>query len=124
MSTAMYGLAASSEHALNMTAAFIGGLVIAGALIWAVRVGMRVMEQELERPRPEEQPKLPVTGPVREEREIREPDEVPLVVDGSGRLMPYQLHPASTRRCKDQQRRRWIPGSSGSFGGGGLPPGV
>ncbi|CAL9478897.1 hypothetical protein SUDANB58_03015 [Streptomyces sp. enrichment culture] len=124
MSTVIYGLAASAQHTLNMTAAFIGGLVIAGALIWAVRVGMRVMEQELERPRPEEQPRVPLTGPVGEEREMREPDEVPLVVDGSGRLMPYQLHPAGTRRGKDQRRRRWLPGSSGSFNSGGLPPGL
>ncbi|MDN0200477.1 DUF6479 family protein [Streptomyces sp. S.PNR 29] len=121
MSTATYELlAASGQHALNMTAAFIGGLVVAGALIWAVRVGMRVMEQDTGHPGPEEQPKLPDTGPVHEIREMREPDEVPVSADGRERLMPYQLHNTNTRTGKDQHRRRWLPGSSGGFGSGGL----
>jgi hypothetical protein len=124
MSTEAFILLAASQHALDVTVAFIGGLVIAGALIWAVRVGMRVMDQESPRPRADEQPKLPADWPVREEREMREPDEVPLAGDGGARLMPYQLHPASTRRGEDQHRRRWLPGSSGSFGGGGLPRGL
>ncbi|MEG3630969.1 DUF6479 family protein [Streptomyces poriticola] len=119
MSTATYEVLAVSQHTLNMTAAFLGGLVIAGALVWAVRVGMRVMDRESPRPNADEQPKLPDTGPVHEEREMREPDEVPLAPDGRTRLMPYELHPASTRKGKDQVRRRWLPGSSGSFGGGG-----
>ncbi|MBD0419402.1 DUF6479 family protein [Streptomyces sp. NPDC052309] len=123
MSTATYELLAASD-AVNVTVAFVLGLVVAGALIWAVRVGMRVMERESPRPRADEQPKLPDTGPVHEEREMREPDEVPRVTNGGARLMPYELHPASTRRGEDQKRRRWLPGSSGSFGGGGLPPGV
>ncbi|GAA4796434.1 DUF6479 family protein [Streptomyces ziwulingensis] len=121
--TAAYELLAAS-HALKMTGAFLCGLVVAGALIWAVRVGMRVMERESVRPRADEQTKLPLTGPVREEREMREPDEVPVMTDGGARLMPYELHHASTRRGKDQQRRRWLPGSTGSFGGGGLPRGL
>jgi hypothetical protein len=124
MGTEPFELLAASQHALNMTAAFLGGLVIAGALIWAVRVGMRIMDQEPRRPRADEQPKLPADWPVHEEREMREPDEVPLIGDGGARLLPYQLHPASTRRGRDQQRRRWLPGSSGSFGGGGLPRGL
>ncbi|GHB24117.1 hypothetical protein GCM10010377_12580 [Streptomyces viridiviolaceus] len=123
MSTATYVLLAASDT-VNVTVAFIGGMVIAGALILAVAVGMRVMERESNRPRAEEQPKLPEAGPVHEEREMREPDEVPRVTNGGSRLMPYELHPASTRRGEDQKRRRWLPGSSGSFGGGGLPPGV
>ncbi|MDG9726459.1 MULTISPECIES: DUF6479 family protein [unclassified Streptomyces] len=119
MSTATYELLAASSHALNVTMAFIGGLVIAGALIWAVRMGMRVMEREPERPHADEHGKLPPTGAVHEEREIREPDEVPLITDGSPRLMPYELHHSGSRRGQDQIRRRWLPGSSGSFGGGG-----
>ncbi|MFV0134739.1 DUF6479 family protein [Streptomyces sp. HMX87] len=120
MSTATYvPLAVSADHALYMTLAFIGGLVIAGALVWAVRVGMRVMDRESPRPNADEQPHLPATGPVREESEVREPDDMPLSADGRARLMPYELHHASTRRGKDQNRRRWLPGSSGSFGGGG-----
>ncbi|MBT2412386.1 hypothetical protein J7I94_17720 [Streptomyces sp. ISL-12] len=124
MSTATYELLAATQHTLNMTAAFLGGLVIAGALIWAVRVGMRVMDRDTSHPRPDEQPRLPLTGPVHEEREMREPDDVPVMADGGARLMPYELHPASTRRGKDQNRRRWLPGSTGSFGGGGLPRGL
>jgi hypothetical protein len=120
MSTATFVLAATSSDVLNVIAAFVGGLVIAGVLIWAVRLGMRVMDQELPHPRPDEQPRLPETGPVREIREVREPDEVPVAVDERERLMPYQLHNAGTRRGKDQHRKRWLPGSSGSFGGGGL----
>jgi hypothetical protein len=120
MSTATFVLAATSSDVLNVIAAFVGGLVIAGALIWAVRLGMRVMDQELPHPRPDEQPRLPEAGPVREIREMREPDDVPVAVEERERLMPYQLHHAGTRRGKDQHRKRWLPGSSGSFGGGGL----
>lgn len=119
MSTATLELLAASSHALNMTVAFIGGLVIAGALIWAVRMGMSVMDREPDRPHAEDQPHLPATGAVHEEREMREPDEIPLNDDGSPRLMPYQLHHSGSRRCDDQKRRRWLPGSSGAFGSGG-----
>ncbi|MFI5677256.1 DUF6479 family protein [Streptomyces cellulosae] len=120
MSTATFVLAATSGDVLNVIAAFAGGLFIAGLLVWAVRLGMKVMDQELPHPRPEEQPRLPETGPVRETRELREPDEVPAPVDGGERLMPYQLHASGTRRGKDQVRKRWLPGSSGSFGSGGI----
>ncbi|MEV0642897.1 DUF6479 family protein [Streptomyces sp. NPDC050619] len=120
MSTAMLELAAASSDVLNVLAAFGGGLFIAGALIWAVRLGMRVQDRELPHPRPEEQPRLPDTGPVREMREVREPDEVPMPEDKRERLMPYQLHSSGTRRGKDQRRKRWLPGSSGGFGSGGL----
>ncbi|GAA2539779.1 MULTISPECIES: DUF6479 family protein [Streptomyces] len=119
MNTAAYELLAASQHVWNLAAAFIGGLVVAGALIWAVRVGMRVMDREEHRPSPEEQPKLPDGGAVREMREVREPDEVPLVSKGGARLMPYELHHAGSRTGKDQHRKRWLPGSSGAFGSGG-----
>ncbi|CAL9526539.1 hypothetical protein SUDANB140_03964 [Streptomyces sp. enrichment culture] len=118
MSTATYELLAASD-AVNVTVAFILGLVIAGALIAAVRMGMRVMERESDRPRAEDQPHLPASGPVHEEREMREPDEIPLNDGGSPRLMPYELHHSGSRRCDDQKRRRWLPGSSGAFGSGG-----
>ncbi|CCK28720.1 putative membrane protein [Streptomyces davaonensis JCM 4913] len=102
-----------------MIAAFVGGLVIAGALVWAVQFGMRVMDRELPHPNPEDHPKMPEGGPVHEMREMREPDEVPQT-EGGERLMPYELHHAGSRRGKDQHRKRWLPGSSGSFGSGGL----
>ena len=95
------------------------GVLVAGALIWAVRLGMSVRDREPGPPRPEEQPHLPDGGPVHEEREVREPEEVPLAAQESERLMPYQLHHAATKRCDDQHRRRWLPGSSGAFGSGG-----
>jgi hypothetical protein len=120
MSTATFVQAATSSEVLNVVAAFAGGLFIAGALIWAVRLGMKVMDQELPHPRPDEQPVPPLTGPVREIREMREPDEVPVAANESERLMPYELHRAATRRGKDQHRKRWLPGSSGSFGSGGI----
>ncbi|MEN3582693.1 MULTISPECIES: DUF6479 family protein [unclassified Streptomyces] len=119
MSTATYEVLAASQNTWNMIAAFVGGLVVAGALVWAVRVGIRVMDRESPRPSADEQPRLPETGPVHEEREMREPKEVPVAPDGRTRLMPYELDNASTRKGKDQVRRRWLPGSSGSFGGGG-----
>ncbi|GAA1419520.1 DUF6479 family protein [Streptomyces thermospinosisporus] len=118
MSTATYEVLAITQQQLNVFAAFIGGLVVALALLWAVRVGMRVMDKDVHHPSPEEQPKMPEGGPVREELEVREPDEVVAAEDGR-RLMPYEIHQSSTRTGKDQSRKRWAPGSSGGFGSGG-----
>lgn len=117
MRTAAYELLAVSQQQLNVFAAFIGGLVVAGALIWAVRIGMRVMDKDVHHPSPEEQPRMPEGGPVHEEREVREPDEV--IPEDGRRLMPYEIHQARTRTGKDQSRKRWSPGSSGGFGSGG-----
>ncbi|MFJ3667818.1 DUF6479 family protein [Streptomyces sp. NPDC090106] len=117
MSTAAFVVAAAGSDVLNVVAAFIGGAVIAGALIWAVQFGMRVRDRELPRPRPEDQPSLPTSGAIHEIREMREPDEVPRT---ERRLMPYELHHSGSRRGTDQKRKRWLPGSSGSFGSGGL----
>jgi hypothetical protein len=119
MSTATFVVAATSSEVLNVLAAFVGGLIIAGALIWAVQFGMKVRDRELPRPNPDEQPHLPDGGPVREMREMREPDEVPHA-EGKERLMPYELHKSGSRTREDQHRRRWLPGASGSFGGGGV----
>ncbi|MFF5341860.1 DUF6479 family protein [Streptomyces althioticus] len=119
MNTATLVQLAASDHQWGLIAAFIGGIIVAGALVWAVRAGMRYMDQESPRPRPDEQPKLPDGGAVREMREMREPDEIPLTPRSGSRLMPYELHHASTRTGKDQQRKRWLPGSSGAFGSGG-----
>ncbi|MBA8943569.1 DUF6479 family protein [Streptomyces calvus] len=120
MSMAAYEVLAASQHVWNVFAAFVGGLVVAGALIWAVRIGMRYMDQEEPRPRADEQPRLPDGGAVHELREMREPDEIPdMSKTGSRRLMPYELHHAASRTGKDQNRKRWLPGSSGAFGSGG-----
>ncbi|MFJ8634868.1 DUF6479 family protein [Streptomyces sp. NPDC093568] len=119
MSTTALELAATSSEVLNVIAAFVGGMVIAGGLIWAVQFGMRVRDRELPRPHADEHPHLPDTGPVHEEREVREPDEVPHST-GRERLLPHELHHAGSRRSEDQHRKRWLPGKSGSFGGGGI----
>ncbi|MFI1422970.1 DUF6479 family protein [Streptomyces sp. NPDC020731] len=119
MDTATYVVLASSTHRWAVFAAFIGGLIVAGALVWAVRVGMRYMDQEEPRPTAEDQPRLPDGGAVREMREIREPDEMPDMSRTGSRLMPYELHHSATRTGTDQKRKRWLPGSSGSFGSGG-----
>ncbi|MFD6188476.1 DUF6479 family protein [Streptomyces sp. NPDC060275] len=118
MNTEAYEPLAASSHTLP-TVAFVGGLVIAGALIWAVCLGVRVMDREPRRPRAEEHGMLPATGAVHEEFERREPDEIPPAADGAPRLRPYQLRHSPSRRSEDQTRRRWLPGSSGAFGSGG-----
>ncbi|MFF4350990.1 DUF6479 family protein [Streptomyces sp. NPDC001530] len=118
MNTASYELIAANST-VNAVLAFVGGLFIAGALVWAVILGIRVRSKESPPPRPDEQPHLPSTGAVHEIREKREPDEVPIAADESERLMPYNIHALGTKHAADQRRRRWVPGSSGSFGGGG-----
>lgn len=119
MNTASYAVLAVSQEQLNVFFAFIGGMVISGALIWAVQLGMRVRDREPGPPDPEEQPRLPEGGAVHEEREAREPEEMPHATQESERLMPYELHHAATKRSPDQKRKRWLPGSSGAFGSGG-----
>jgi hypothetical protein len=110
---------AASDQAWGTLGAFIGGLVLVGALVWAVRLGMKVRRREPRRPRPEEQPKLPASGPVGEIREVREPDEVPKTSDEGERLRPQNMHPSASKRSEDQDVPRWESGSSGSFGSGG-----
>ncbi|MFB6957578.1 MULTISPECIES: DUF6479 family protein [unclassified Streptomyces] len=117
MDIASYVVLAVAPNVWATFGAFIGGLVIVIALVWAVGMGIGVMRREPDRPTEAEQPHLPVTGAVHEIREMRELDE--LHVDDGERLMPYELHATGTRRSQDQHRRRWHPGSSGSFGGGG-----
>ncbi|MZD06520.1 hypothetical protein GTW43_15650 [Streptomyces sp. SID5785] len=113
---ATYVEVAMANSFLSAFGAFIGGLFIAGFLILAVRVGMRVLQRESRRPRPDEQPHLPKTGAVHEIREMREPDVVPLARNESERLMPYELHPAPTKRSDDQRPRLWTHGPRGSLG--------
>ncbi|MFI9760625.1 DUF6479 family protein [Streptomyces sp. NPDC051963] len=118
MSTAAFEVAATASDVLNVIGAFAGGLLIAGALVWAVWLGMRVRDREPPRPRSEEQPHLPDTGPVRETREMREPDEIHQTE--RERLLPHELHHSGSKRGDDQNRKRWLPGSSGGFGSGGI----
>ncbi|MGW2823160.1 DUF6479 family protein [Streptomyces sp. NPDC001443] len=90
------------------------GVLVTAALVGAVSLGIRVRRREPAPPRPSEQPTPPRSGPVREERSLREPNEVPQVRD-EDRLTPSQLGNDPTRPIRNQSRRRQ-PGS-------GRPPG-
>ncbi|MFD4555625.1 DUF6479 family protein [Streptomyces sp. NPDC058469] len=104
---------AASGAAMGMVAAFAGGLVVVALLVWAVRLGINVRQRELAPPRPDEQPRLPESGAVREIREQREPDEVPRTPDGE-RLLPHNLRHSGSRRSESQERPRWDEGPGGS----------
>ncbi|MFI8091059.1 DUF6479 family protein [Streptomyces sp. NPDC086080] len=101
------------------------GLGVAAVAVLALLIGMFVLgsrrtgNSTTRRPRPEEQPRMPEEGPVREVRERREPDEVPR---SDERLTPHELSGhgnTGSRAGASQERPRWDDGSSGSFGGGG-----
>ncbi|MEV7787512.1 DUF6479 family protein [Streptomyces sp. NPDC088106] len=102
------------------------GLGVAAVAVLALLIGMfvlgsrRTRNSTTRRPRPEEQPRMPEGGPVREVREHREPDEVPT---GEERLTPHELGGhhgnAGSRPSTSQERPRWNDGSGGSFGSGG-----
>ncbi|MFD9389863.1 DUF6479 family protein [Streptomyces sp. NPDC060000] len=109
--------AASGLLSLGMFAVGMALVAVLGGSFW---LGTRVKSREPARPRPEEQPHLPPGGAVHEIRENREPDEVPRMPEGGRPLTPYELTNMQTRSSADKKRRRWSPGSSGSFGGGGL----
>ncbi|WKX15285.1 DUF6479 family protein [Streptomyces sp. NL15-2K] len=97
----------------------VAGVVVVAVLIGAFWLGVRVKRRELPPPAPEEQPQPPEGGPVREEREMREPHEVPR---SDHRLTPHQLPGhgnVPSRSSPSKERPRWNEGSSGSFGSGG-----
>ncbi|MGW3494536.1 DUF6479 family protein [Streptomyces sp. NPDC001020] len=103
-------------------APFASGSVIALALVWAVWLGIRIRQREPGHPDPAEQPKLPVSGSIREVQEVREPDEVPQTDEHNARLTPHQLRGHGnmpTKRSENQRPRRWSRNSSGGFGSGG-----
>ncbi|MEV6937483.1 DUF6479 family protein [Streptomyces sp. NPDC051132] len=118
MNNAMYQ-AASGAQVFGYALILIAGVACVVGIIYAFRLGIKVREREPAPPRPEEQPKMPAGGPVRETREVREPGEVPRAADGSDRLTPHELGNVGTKRADHQQRPRWSSGSSGSFGSGG-----
>ncbi|CAL9345080.1 hypothetical protein SUDANB105_00350 [Streptomyces sp. enrichment culture] len=106
---------AASGSGVGMAVILVGGVVITAALIWAVLLGIRARKREPRRPRPDEQPRVPDSGPVHETREQRAPHGM-----GEGeRLTPHELRPTGGTPSGDQRRPRWDEGSSGSFGGGG-----
>ncbi|WP_369194099.1 DUF6479 family protein [Streptomyces djakartensis] len=97
----------------------VAGVVVVALLLGAFVLGFRNKRRELPTPRPEEQPRLPEGGPVRETQERREPDEMPR---SDERLTPHELKTngrQSDRTSSTQERPRWNEGSSGGFGSGG-----
>ncbi|MFF3846747.1 DUF6479 family protein [Streptomyces sp. NPDC002328] len=104
-------LAASGKSALAVVAFIVVGVVLVGALIWAVRLGIRVRRREPGPPQPHEQPRMPASGPVRESSQAREPNEMPHPEEGR-RLTPHELRPTGSRPRTEED-------SGGSFGGGG-----
>ncbi|PNV35958.1 hypothetical protein C1708_29580 [Streptomyces sp. DH-12] len=101
------------------------GLVVAGIAVLALLIGMflfgsrRVRNNDSRRPRPEEQPRMPEGGPVREVREHREPEEMPRTEE---RLSPHELKGhgnAGSRTGAGEGRPRWNEGGGGGFGSGG-----
>ncbi|MER6981005.1 DUF6479 family protein [Streptomyces carpinensis] len=111
--------AAAASSTFGAVVIVVGGLVLVGVLIWAVRLGIRVKQREPRTPRGGEHPTLPDSGPVHETRQRREPDEVPRAEETGRRLTPHELGSTGSRRSGDQTRPRWDRGSSGSFGSGG-----
>ncbi|MGW3422972.1 DUF6479 family protein [Streptomyces phaeochromogenes] len=98
---------------------FLVGLVLVGGLIWAVWWGRRSRAQEPGPPRPDEQPRLPDSGPVGEVRERREPAEMP---HGKHRLTAHRLpgHGNSpTRRAAKPEPPTWNERGDGGVDSGG-----
>jgi hypothetical protein len=101
------------------TGPIVAGVVVVAVLIGAFWLGVRVKRRELPPPSPAEQPSPPEGGPVREERQNREPSEMP---QSDQRLTPHEMPGhgnAGTRAGAPKERPRWNEGSSGSFGSGG-----
>jgi uncharacterized protein DUF6479 len=99
--------AAMSGSGAGLTVILLGGLIIVGVLVWAVRLGITVRRSEPGPPRPWEHPTLPETGPVGAVRHSREPDEVPRAGDKSERLTPHQLKHSASKQRENQTRQRW-----------------
>ncbi|KUJ36644.1 DUF6479 family protein [Streptomyces sp. NPDC093228] len=112
---------AASDAAWGVAGALVAGLVVAGFLVWAIRLGIKVRRREQDPSRTSPQPPRPDSGggPDMSALERREPDEVPRAADESERLTPHQLHPSGSRRSEDQNRPRWESGSGGPFGSSG-----
>ncbi|MFI6937567.1 DUF6479 family protein [Streptomyces sp. NPDC050287] len=117
MNTAWMNIAAGTGA--GAAGLIVAGVVIAAVLVGAFWLGVRVMRRESPAPTPEQQPRPPEGGPVREVRESREPHEVP---QSERRLTPHEMPAhgnAGTRTGAPKERPRWDEGSSGSFGSGG-----
>ncbi|MEU0440422.1 DUF6479 family protein [Streptomyces sp. NPDC006186] len=110
-------LAVSASTAFGVVTVLAAGILVTVALLWAVRLGIGVRRREPRPPRPEEQPALPESGPVRATREMRAPNEMPRT--GGARLTPHELHPTGGTPAADQQPGGRDPGSGDAAGPGG-----
>ena len=110
---------AAAGSAAGTLVIVVCGLLLTAALVGAVRLGIGARRKESPPPRRGDHPTPPPSGPVREEQNMREPNEVPRATGDDDRLTPHQLGNAPSRPGENQTRPRWKPGSSGSFGGGG-----
>lgn len=102
---------AAAGSAAGIAVIVVCGLLVTAALVWAVRLGIGVRRNEPRTPARAEQPTLPESGPVGEEQQIREPNEVPRAEASGDRRTPYELGNAPTRPSEDQSRPRWDSGS-------------
>ncbi|MFD6288175.1 DUF6479 family protein [Streptomyces sp. NPDC060205] len=107
---------AASGAAVGGIVPFLIGVILVGGLIWAVVWGRRQRSRQPAPPRPEEQPRLPDSGPVGPVTERREADGIAKDQD---RLTPHQLGGDSSHRAADQNRPTWNDNDSGGFGSGG-----
>lgn len=117
MTTAWMDLAAG-RGALGV-GLVVAAFVVVALLIGAFAIGVRSRRRQPPPPRPEEQPRMPEGGPVREVRENREPEEMPKTEE---RLTPHELKAHGNvggSPAEPGARPRWDEGSSGSFGSGG-----
>lgn len=95
--------AAAAGSVAGFVAVLVGGVIVTGALVWAVLLGIKIRKRESRRPRPDEQPRLPASGAVRETREQRAPREM----SPDERLTPHDLRPSGGMPSGDQRRPRW-----------------
>ncbi|MER6529980.1 DUF6479 family protein [Streptomyces sp. NPDC001508] len=117
MDTTLQYMAAAGSTAGKIVIV-VCGLLVTAALVWSVRLGTRVLRREQMPQRSTARQRPPRSGPVGEERQMREPSEVPRVSEGH-RPTPHELGNTPDRPSGNQDRPRWRSGSSGSFGGGG-----
>ncbi|WP_221356084.1 DUF6479 family protein [Streptomyces beigongshangae] len=111
---------AASGSAEGGIVPFLIGIIVVGGLIFAVSWGRRQRSKQPPPPRPEEQPRLPESGPVGEVRERREPDEV----SRGDRMSPHDLGGGTSHRAPEQGSPTWDrnSGSGSGFGSGGPGP--
>ncbi|MFJ7905197.1 DUF6479 family protein [Streptomyces sp. NPDC096198] len=98
---------AAGGSAAGSAVILLCGVLVTAALLWAIRLGIKVRRRESPPPRRGEHPVPPRSGPVGEERNMREPNEVPRTTEKGDRRTPHELGNAPSRPSTDQTRPRW-----------------